>query len=128
MRTALALVSVAFTLLDYALDYESAGWRWTYWLLGALFVACVDLTWLTGWARYRRVKEVRGRRPRIARRAVLHFLGARRGVAQVLQLPRAEIGLKRFDRFRMRHQAHMLGALLAALLVVYLPSSWRYVS
>ncbi|KAH8051598.1 DUF202-containing protein [Aureococcus anophagefferens] len=57
MRTALSLVSCAFTILDYA-DDQSGGWYATYFVVGCLFVGCVDLTWLTGYMRYKRTKEI----------------------------------------------------------------------
>ena len=97
MRTALSLVSCAFTLLDYADGESSSAWKCTYFVLGCLFVGCVDLTWLTGWFRYRRIKEI-------------------------LSIPKDALPSK-FNRFRMKYQAQMLGILLTAVMILFVSFS-----
>mmetsp|Transcript_609 Transcript_609/g.2397 ORF Transcript_609/g.2397 Transcript_609/m.2397 type:complete len:317 (-) Transcript_609:98-1048(-) len=99
VRTALALVSVGLTLLGEATGNAYAWWRVTYFVVGALFLVCVDLTWLTGWCRYRRTKEL-------------------------LALPKRALPRK-FGRYGVRCQAHFLGVLLAATLLVFVGSGWQ---
>lgn len=101
MRTALSLVSCAFAVLDYADSESVKSWSVTYFVVGCLFIACVDLTWLTGWFRYKRTKEI-------------------------LALPKDQLPRK-FDRFRMKYQAQFLGVLLAIMPVIYVSSGWHNV-
>lgn len=101
MRTALSLVSCAFAILDYADGETVRSWSLTYFVVGCLFIACVDLTWLTGWFRYKRTKEI-------------------------LAIPKEKLP-KKFDRFRMKYQAQLLGVLLAILPILYVSSGWRSV-
>ena len=96
MRTALSLVSCAFTILDYSDAESNAGWRASYFVVGCLFVDCVDLTWLTGYFRYRRTKEI-------------------------LAVPKDALPHK-FDRFRMKYQAQFLGFLLFITLILFVAS------
>ena len=99
VRTSLSLVSCAFTLLDESLKETRAAWSVTFFITGCLFVSCVDLTWLTGWFRYRQTKDV-------------------------LALPKDAIPGK-FIRFRMHFQAHYLGVLLTITLIIYIISGAR---
>ncbi|KAJ8614512.1 hypothetical protein CTAYLR_000786 [Chrysophaeum taylorii] len=101
VRTALSLVSCAFTLLNEAYSDGNQSWRITYFVIGCLFVGCVDLTWLTGWFRYRRIKDI-------------------------LAMPKDAIPEK-FNRVRVRFQAHFLGLLLTSTVVIYIASGWRAV-
>lgn len=85
VRTALSLVSCSFTLWDHS---------WI--VVGCLFVACVDLTWFTGYSRYRTIKDV-------------------------LALPKDAVPAN-FNRVPLSYQAIFLGLLLLATLVIYLIS------
>mmetsp|Transcript_19605 Transcript_19605/g.25377 ORF Transcript_19605/g.25377 Transcript_19605/m.25377 type:complete len:243 (-) Transcript_19605:781-1509(-) len=99
VRTALSLISCGFTLLNEATNYSNYSWRVIYFVLGSLFLCCVDLTWMTGWFRYRRNKDI-------------------------LSMPKESLPQK-FNRFRMRFQAQFLGGLLISTLIVYVASGWR---
>ena len=70
-----------------------------WYLCGLWIIGLVDLTWLTGYLRYKRVKEL-------------------------LALPREAIP-EHFGRFRMKYQALGLGVGLVAILVLYVPTGIR---
>lgn len=97
VRTALSLVSCSFTLWDQATSNSS--WRTTYFVVGCLFVACVDLTWFTGYSRYRTIKDV-------------------------LALPKDAVPAN-FNRIRLSYQAIFLGLLLLAILIIYVVSGYQ---
>ena len=93
IRTALSLLSCAFTMLGESTSMSSSSWDISYFIMGCLFVGCVDLTWFTGWMRYLKVKEV-------------------------LALPK-ELLPPHFGRFRLTYQARLLGVLLTIVMFMY---------
>ena len=93
IRTALSLLSCAFTMLGESTSMSSSSWDISYFIMGCLFVGCVDLTWFTGWMRYLKVKEV-------------------------LALPK-ELLPPHFGRFRVTYQARLLGVLLTIVMFMY---------
>ena len=92
VRTALSALSIAFSLLSLTDDTE----KWlevTLFVIGCLFVVNVLLTFVTGWLRYTRVKDV-------------------------LMLSKREL-TDNFQRLGVSHQARFLSALLVVLTLVY---------
>ena len=92
VRTALSAVSIAFSLLS--LTDDTVKWlEVTLFVIGCLFVVNVLLTFVTGWLRYTRVKDV-------------------------LMLSKREL-TDNFQRLGVSHQARFLSALLVVLTLVY---------
>lgn len=92
VRTALSALSIAFSLLSLADDTE----RWleiTLFVVGCCFVVNVLLTFVTGWLRYTRVKDV-------------------------LMLSKREL-TENFQRLGLSHQARFLSALLVIVTGIY---------
>lgn len=87
--------------MNEAGDQSKRTWRATYFVVGSLFVGCVDLTWVTGWFRYRRNKDL-------------------------LAMPKESLPHK-FNRFRLRFQAYFLGLLLTSTMIIYIVSGWASV-
>ncbi|CAM9733625.1 unnamed protein product, partial [Ectocarpus fasciculatus] len=91
VRTALSVLGVALSLISLTDDMGSATMDSTAMALGVAFVACTLFTYMTGWLRYTRVKEVltwtgnqvKGRFGRFGLKYFTWFLGA----ALVLTVP-----------------------------------------
>eukprot|EP00638_Chattonella_subsalsa_P005579 CAMPEP_0117771220 /NCGR_PEP_ID=MMETSP0947-20121206/24325_1 /TAXON_ID=44440 /ORGANISM="Chattonella subsalsa, Strain CCMP2191" /LENGTH=227 /DNA_ID=CAMNT_0005596519 /DNA_START=28 /DNA_END=711 /DNA_ORIENTATION=+ len=92
IRTALAVLSAAFTMLGLTDDFSS-GYQLFVFILGCLYVGNVLLTYITGWLRYAQVREILG-------------------------LPGNMIKPK-FNRFGLSHQARYLALLLLVTGVSY---------
>ena len=93
VRTALSALSIAFSLLS--LTDDTVKWlEVTLFVIGCLFVVNVLLTFVTGWLRYTRVKDV-------------------------LMLSKREL-TDNFQRLGVSHQARFLSALLVVLTLVYI--------
>lgn len=91
VRTALSVLGVALSLISLADDMGSTSMDSTAMALGVAFVLCTLFTYMTGWLRYARVKEVltwtgsqvKGRFGRFGLQYFTWFLG----VALVLTVP-----------------------------------------
>lgn len=61
VRTALSVIGVALSLLSLADDFSSTSMNSLALALGVAFVLCTLFTYVTGWLRYTKVKEVLSR-------------------------------------------------------------------
>ena len=113
-RTSLSLVSCGFTLLSEAKDHDNAAWRLPYFALGCLFFACVDLTWLTGYLRYRQNKALL--------LTPKQDLFLRENLASKT---RGEKAQHHPTGFSLTYQAHFLAAILLSTLLLYVASGAR---
>ena len=95
VRTALSALTIAFSLLTLSDDASSAS-QLALFVMGSCMVANVLFTFVTGWLRYVRVKDV-------------------------LMLTRSEMS-ENFGRFGLSHQARFMSALLLGISVVMLIS------
>ena len=95
VRTALSALTIAFSLLTLSDDASSAS-QLALFVMGSCMVANVLFTFITGWLRYVRVKDV-------------------------LMLTRSEMS-ENFGRFGLSHQARFMSALLLGISVVMLIS------
>lgn len=96
VRTALSVLGVALSLLSLAAEMGTLSMDTLALALGVTFVACTIFTYMTGWLRYTRVKEVlswtgsqvKGSFGRFGLQYFTHFLG----IALVLTIPIYMIG------------------------------------
>jgi len=92
IRTAVSILGCAFTFLGLAENSDS-GYNWASITLGVGFVACVLLTFFTGWFRYKQVKNLLTRQTQD-----IH---------------------DNFERLGVGWQSHMLGLLLVSTAILY---------
>lgn len=57
-RTAMSILSIAFTLYSQASDASYKGWKVSWMFFGCLLIIISDINWFLGWSRYARVKEI----------------------------------------------------------------------
>ena len=94
VRTALSALSIAFSLLTLSDDATTEWLKITLFVSGSFMVANVLFTFITGWLRYGRVKDV-------------------------LMLPKQEMS-ENFGRFGLSHHARFLSVLLLVISALYL--------
>ena len=93
VRTALSALSISFSLLSLS-DDSTSYIQLALFVMGSCMVANVLLTFVTGWLRYVRVKDV-------------------------LMLARSEM-TENFGRFGLSHQARFMSVLLLGISIVML--------
>lgn len=97
VRTALSALSIAFSLLTVAEDATKQWLAVCFFVTGSFMVANVLFTFVTGWLRYVRVKDV-------------------------LMLSKSEMS-ENFGRFGLSHQARFLSAILLFISVLYISAN-----
>ena len=58
IRTTFSLLSCGLTLQNYANDSSSGTWHWWLFAVGCATIVSMDFTYMTGWIRYGKVKEI----------------------------------------------------------------------
>lgn len=97
VRTALSALSIAFSLLTMSEDATSQWLAVSLFVTGSFMVSNVLFTFITGWLRYVRVKDV-------------------------LMLSKSEM-TEHFGRFGLSHHARFLSAILLFISVLYISGS-----
>lgn len=58
IRTAMSLLTLAFTLQTEAADADKTSWSKVLFITGCLTIGAVEVTYFTGWVRYSKVKDI----------------------------------------------------------------------
>lgn len=91
VRTAVTVLTLSFSFLDLVVSLSDTAWY--VFVLGCLFVTAVPITYITGWARYTKVKEI-------------------------LNLGNSEM-TSNFQRLGIRHQARYFAVVLLITVIGY---------
>mmetsp|Transcript_63996 Transcript_63996/g.176786 ORF Transcript_63996/g.176786 Transcript_63996/m.176786 type:complete len:254 (+) Transcript_63996:272-1033(+) len=93
IRTTFSLLSCGLTLQNYANDSSSGTWHWWLFAVGCATIVSMDFTYMTGWIRYGKVKEI-------------------------LQQNKEVLGPK-MGRLKLKYQTFLVFATLCTVAVVY---------
>ena len=96
-RTALSSLSIAYSLLSLVSEAEATWLQISLYLVGSAFVVSVLTTFLTGWLRFARVRDVLTMAKLSSKHVIVHF-----------------------HRIGLSHQAFFLAALCVLLTAIYL--------